>query len=98
MRKAVTFSSADEAAAAFGLAPRVLFRCRVCGRAHRSDAFGWLPCLNRLYREFLRVFLGSPAGLERPARASLAFVREAWLAWGAKPEWELVCSLAPTRP
>lgn len=98
MRKAVIFDSAHEAAAAFGLAPPALFRCRVCGRAHRSDAFAWLPCLNRLYRDLLCVLLGPPAEVKASDRASLAFTREAWFAWGAESERELVLSLALTRP
>ncbi|MEW5931965.1 MAG: hypothetical protein AB1816_00060 [Bacillota bacterium] len=98
MRKAVAFGSVDEAAAAFGLAPPALFRCRVCGRAHRSDAFAWLSCVSKLWWDFLSAFLGPQPGVAVPARASLAFTREAWHAWGIKLERELVVSLAPTRP
>jgi len=98
LRKAVTFGSAHEAAAAFGLAPPALFRCRVCGRAHRSDAFAWLSCLNRLYRDLLCALLGPPVEVKPPDRASLAFARQAWFAWGAEPERKLVLSLGCVRP
>lgn len=60
------FENLDEARAAFALGPMV-FRCSVCGRAHRSAGGGWRPCARRLAAEWGLLWDG-------PGMRPLAFV------------------------
>jgi hypothetical protein len=89
---AVSFPEAASAAAAFAVAPGLLFRCRACGQAHRVDGYDWIRCLAVLNAGLVRD-LGLDISEERPGRASLAFAEEVWHRWVRPAESSLLRSL-----
>lgn len=91
--KAVSFPEAASAAAAFAVAPGLLFRCRACGQTHRVDSYDWIRCLAVLNAELVRS-LGLDISEERPGRVSLAFAEEVWHRWVRPVESSLLRSLA----
>lgn len=64
--RGVLFDTLEEARAALALGA-AMFRCSVCGRAHRSAGNGWRPCARRLAAEWGLLWDG-------PGMRPLAFV------------------------